>query len=153
MRAASEVRRGFSLLEIVIVVMILGILGAIAAPRLLGTSQQAVDQGLRQTLSIIRDAIDSFSAENPAELPGADGQELTLKGDLAKYLRGTEFPVCPVGAANNNQIRMMGGTGSIVPGIAGTAATHSWVYKYETGDFHVNSAELSADEATTYDQF
>jgi general secretion pathway protein G len=153
MRAASQFRRGFSLLEIIIVVMILGILGAIAAPRLLGTSQQAVDQGLRQTLSIIRDAIDSYSAENPAELPGADGDQQTLKNDIAKYLRGLEFPICPVGEANNNQIRMMGGSGSIVPGIAGTAATHSWVYKYETGDFHVNSTELSSDETTTYDKF
>jgi hypothetical protein len=101
---------------------------------------------------VIRTAIDSFSAEHPSELPGADGQEESFKAELANYLRGEEFPVCPVGA-KNNRIRMMAGNGSIVPGIGATAATHSWVYKYETGDFYINSSEISADGDTTYDQF
>jgi general secretion pathway protein G len=152
MRCIARTRGGFSLIELVIVVMILGIIGAIAAPKLLGTSQNALDNGLRQTLSVIRTAIDSYAAERNA-LPGADGQEQTLKDDLAKYLRGKAFPVCPVGAAKNNAIRMMAGSGSIVPGIAGTAATHSWVYKYEFGDFHVNSTDVANDDVTTYDEF
>jgi general secretion pathway protein G len=145
--------RGFSLLEIVIVVMIIGIIATIAAPKLLGTSQQAVDNGLRQSLSVIRTAIDSYSAEKAGDLPGADGQEQTFKNDLVNYLRGNEFPTCPVGAARNNVIRMMAGNGSVAGTIGGTAASHSWVYKFETGDFHVNSTDLSSDKVTTYDQF
>jgi type II secretory pathway pseudopilin PulG len=38
-------------MELVIVVMILGIIATIAAPKLLGTSQEATDNGLRQTRS------------------------------------------------------------------------------------------------------
>jgi hypothetical protein len=102
---------------------------------------------------VIRTAIDSFSAENHGVLPGADGDEQTFKTALSKYLRGADFPSCAVGDAKNNKVRMMPGTGSIAGSIAGTAATHSWVYKYETGDFHVNSVALSNDGATTYDQF
>jgi prepilin-type N-terminal cleavage/methylation domain-containing protein len=153
MRRNAGTRRGYSLLEIVIVVMIVGIIATIAAPKLLGTSQQAVDNGLRQTLSVIRTAIDSYSAEKGGILPGADGQQQTLKDDLVNYLRGKEFPICPAGAAQNNAVRMLSGNGSIAASIGGTAATHSWVYKYETGDFHVNSVEVSADGVTTYDQF
>jgi prepilin-type N-terminal cleavage/methylation domain-containing protein len=152
MRRNAETRRGFSLLEIVIVVMILGIIATIAAPKLLGTSQQAVDNGLKQTLSVIRTAIDSYSAEKGGLLPGADGQEQTFTDDLASYLRGAEFPACPVGA-ENNAVRMVAGNDPIAVTIGGTAATHSWAYKYETGDFHVNSVELSSDKVTTYDQF
>jgi prepilin-type N-terminal cleavage/methylation domain-containing protein len=153
MRSVAQRRHGLSFLEIVIVVMILGLIASIALPKLLGTSQQAVDNGLRHSLSVIRAAIDSYSAEKSDKLPGANGVEQTFKDDLVNYLRGAEFPTCPVGAAKNNAVRMMAGTGSVASTIGATAATHSWVYKYETGEFHVNSVETSEDGVTTYDQF
>lgn len=131
--------------------MILGIIAAIAAPRLLSTSDNALENSVRQTLSVVRDAIDKFAAENGV-LPGADGSDGTFKSDLSPYLRGG-FPRCQVGDAANDVIRMQAGTGSIASGIAGTASTHSWAYKYETGDFHVNSTAVAADGATTFDQF
>jgi hypothetical protein len=101
---------------------------------------------------VIRDAIDSYSAKYES-LPGADGNEGTFKSDIAPYLRGAGFPTCPVGEAENAAVRMQAGTGSIASGVGATDATHSWAYKYQSGEFHVNSTETSADAATTYDQF
>jgi prepilin-type N-terminal cleavage/methylation domain-containing protein len=152
MRLQHASKRGFSLIELVVVVMILGILAAIAAPRLLGTSKQATDNGLKQSLSIVRDAIDRYVAEHSGNKPGADGDENTFKSDIATYLRGVAFPTCPV-AAKNNAVRVMAGSGPIAPSIGGTATTHSWVYQFEVGEFFVNSAAIAADGSTTYDQF
>jgi general secretion pathway protein G len=151
-RRAGQRRDAFTLIELVVVVMILGIIASIAAPKLLATSDTAVDNGLRQTLSVIREAIDTYAAQNADKLPGADGDQATLKSDLADYLRGGRFPECPVGA-ENAEVRMLSGNGSHVPGIAATAATHSWVYKYDEGEFYVNSTDASADGTTTYDEF
>ena len=151
-RRAGQRRDAFTLIELAVVVMILGIIATIAAPKLLATSDTAVDNGLRQTLSVIREAIDTYAAQNQGNLPGADGDQSTFKSDLADYLRGARFPECAV-AAENAEVRMQSGNGSHVPGIAGTAATHSWVYKYDEGEFYVNSTEVSADGSTTYDEF
>ena len=152
MRTRCKNLRGFTLIELAVVVMILGILAAIAAPRLLGASHQATDNGARQSLGVVRNAIDQYTTEHAGVLPGADGQELTFKTDIKNYLRGQDFPTCPV-AAKNNAVRMMSGSGSIVSSISGTETTYSWVYQFGMGDFHINSNAPTNDGSTTYDQY
>jgi general secretion pathway protein G len=147
----SKIRAAFTLVELVVVVMILGILASIAAPRLLGTSQLATDNGARQTLSVIRTAIDLYAAEHGGELPGADGIESTFKNDIAPYLRGSDFPMCKVDAFQSNGIWMM--TATDVPGAYGGPGTPSWCYCYETGEFYINCTDLSGDDVTTYVEF
>jgi general secretion pathway protein G len=151
MRRQVQKNCAFTLVELIVVVMVLGILAAIAAPKLLGTSQAATDNCARHSLSVIRTAIDSFTAQHDGSLPGADGNDVTFKSDLTPYLRGQDFPKCTVGAVRSNEVRMMV-TGED-PGVGATAATHSWAYNYETGEFYINSQEMSHDEVTTYDKF
>ena len=144
-----NLRTGFTLIELVVVIMILGILAGVAAPKLLKTSALATDNGLKQTLTIVRDAIELYAAGHGGVLPGADTDPLTFKTDLDPYMRG-RFPKCPVGPAPNRKVRMVNGGGPI----SGEASPgRGWRYNYETGQFIVNWNEpTKCDPTVTYDQ-
>ncbi len=131
-----EMRKGFTLVELVVVVMILGILAAVAAPKLLGTSGTATDNGLRQTLSVVRDAVERFAAENAGNFPGTD--EPTFKAAIAPYLRGS-FPTCPVGANDDAEVDVT--NSATVPLGVNAGATKGWRYSYVTGEFIVNTSD------------
>ncbi len=143
-------RRAFTVVELIVVVLILGILAAIAAPKLLATSGKATDNGLRHTLYVVRDAIDLYRMTNQGKYPGADGSQVTFKNDLKPYIRG-DFPVCPVGPAQNDQVKMLGGT--TLAAATTDTPTCGWKYNYETGEFAVNWHHVTAtDPSVYYDQ-
>lgn len=141
--------RAFTLVELVVVILILGILAGVAAPKLFNTSSEATDNGLRQTLAIVRDAIELYTAKN-GEMPECsdDGTGVgNFHEQLAPYLRGT-FPVCPVGAENN-----LVGVGSADPLEGVEDPTTGWLYNNTTGEFICNySAATASDSALSYDE-
>jgi prepilin-type N-terminal cleavage/methylation domain-containing protein len=147
-------RNGFTLVELVVVVMILGILAAVAAPKLLGTSSVASDNGIKQTLATVRDAIERYAAEHGGVLPGADSDtEAEFLTEIGPYLRG-DFPKCPT-AGETNKIKVSP-TAVGFGGEGGPTWTESWHYCSDTGQFIVNSNKPTVnkndDDAVTYDQ-
>jgi len=143
--------RGFSLVELVVVIMILGILAAIAAPNFLGTSRRAADQSLIQTLQVIRNAIDMYVAEFGA-LPaaGSGANETTFKTALSTYVRG-DFPKCTVGTvAPSDTVVIEAPSGSEIDGASGTGG---WKYNRLTGKFIINfQGNTQIDPTKKYDE-
>src|SRR5512145_2819827 len=74
-------RRGFSLLELVIVVAIIAILAAMGIPRMSRGSRGAGDAALSGDLATLRNAIDLYATEHVGVYPAAD----KISGQLTQY--------------------------------------------------------------------
>tara|TARA_R110002111_G_scaffold156555_1_gene223225 strand:- start:124 stop:552 length:429 start_codon:yes stop_codon:yes gene_type:complete len=131
-----KLHRGFSLIELVIVILILGILAAVAAPRMFDTATNAEVNTSRQQLSVLRNAIEIARATNGA-YPAAD----TLETVLGPMLNGA-FPSPSIGTAR-------GLTGvhydtdadadvAVAPDVSEDTA--GWAYKPANGQLRLNVA-------------
>jgi prepilin-type N-terminal cleavage/methylation domain-containing protein len=61
----NRVKRAFTLIEILIVVVILGILAAIVIPQFTDASEDAMDASVRSQLQTVRAQIELFQVQNP----------------------------------------------------------------------------------------
>jgi prepilin-type N-terminal cleavage/methylation domain-containing protein len=141
----KQQRNGFTLIELVVVILILGILAGVGAPKLFSTSGTATENGLRQTLSIIRDGIELYSADNAGSFPPCttDGTGAGNFHELMKtYIRG-KFPVSPVGTGDN-----LIKTSAADPVVAD--GTTGWMYNPTTGEFICNEGS-AAPSGVNYD--
>lgn len=134
-------RRGFTLVELVIVVLILGILAAVAVPKVINNSQEAHDTAIAQTLASIREAIDLYRATY-IQLPLGTTTTCDLPNALDEFLRGTEFPT---GKNGSNAVTNVAGPPTVQPGPFG------WVYSIDEGEIIVNSnGRVDSDPSRRY---
>jgi general secretion pathway protein G len=124
-------RFGLTLIELIVVVLILGILAAVALPKFIGQSDSAKLNGSLQSLSVLRGAIDTYRVNNTSYPTAAN-----LQTALAPFLRSPTFPSPAVGAgAGNNTIANC--TTSPLTVVAGGAG---WSYNATTGEIGINDA-------------
>jgi general secretion pathway protein G len=107
---------GFTLIEMLVVLSVIGLLLSIAAPAYLTHVDRARDLALKQDLKTIRDSIDKFHADR--------GRDPTDLAELvtARYLR--ELPVDPVtdSAATWVPLQVDGGVHDLHSGAPGNGA-------------------------------
>lgn len=81
--------KGFTLIEILIVIAILGILAAVIVPNIAGFMVSGeVAQANSEVLSL-RTATRAYQAEHNSVYPGADGTTTMFASDVTPYISGT----------------------------------------------------------------
>lgn len=129
----SGLRRGFTLIELTVVILIIGIVATIAAPKFFDSVTSAKNKSAQQTIEVVRDALELYRANNSA-YPGQATVQATMKTELAPYLR-KEFPTIQVGK-NNSNIKFV-----TADPVAVTTDTEAWVYNKATGEIRINHAD------------
>ena len=121
-------RNGFSLVEMVVVILVLGIIAAVAAPKMFDTANDARINSTKQNLAVVRDALELYKSQN-----GSYPAAATVVTDLADYVRGP-FPPAQVGAGKGNSTVKV----SSADPINDPGGTDGWIYNSTTGEFRVN---------------
>lgn len=150
-------KHGFSLLELVIVVVIIGIIAAIAIPRMSRGTAGAGDSAAAGDLAVLRNGIDLYAAEHGGAFPALAtiANQLMQYTDAAgdaqaakdathiygPYLR--KVPPLPVGTVNKGKITFT----DTVP--AAAAADAGWYYNAATGDILANCPDAEVDASGT----
>jgi len=157
-RTKKHSRGGFSLLELVIVVVIIGIVAAIAIPRMSRGTAGASDSAVSGDLAVLRNAIDLFAAEHGGKFPTL----ANIEGQLTKYTDDSstsapvdtkdathlygpylrKVPPLPVGANK-------GKTAFTATAPSATTADAGWYYNATTGEIKANCADTEQDDSGT----
>ncbi|XZE54708.1 type II secretion system protein [Planctomycetaceae bacterium SH139] len=130
----SRRRRAFTLIEMVVVVLILGIVAAVAVPRMFNTADSAGENATRQQLALLRTSIELYRSTNGAYPPGTD-----FATELQPFLRGP-FPAPQLGAVRglNGVLIDANGDTAVEAAAATPPAGNGWVYKPANGDIKLN---------------
>lgn len=119
----SRCERGFTFMELLIVMVIISILSAVAIPRYLAHLRRAREITLQQDLWVMRNAIDQYTTDK--EKPPQDLTDLVRE----KYLRAVpNDPVCPEEGgcpwtlipAESDDLNTAGGIGNVKSAAPGT---------------------------------
>lgn len=157
MRRHRCTRRGFSLLEVVIVVAIIAILAAIGIPRMSRGAKGASDAALTGDLATLRNAIDLYAAEHTGVFPTAADvntqltQYTNISGVVSALKTTTHIygpymrsiPPLPVGAKKGGA-KIADANGPDV----------GWIYSSTEGTIQTNTTDAEIDEAgKKYNQY
>jgi len=110
-------RRGFTLIELIVVMAIVALLVSIAAPRYFASLDRARENTLRSSLAVMRGAIDRFAADRgryPQTL-----EELVS----TRYLRAV--PEDPLTGRRDGWVLVEPAADSAVPGVVGDVRSGS----------------------------
>lgn len=127
-------RSAFTLVELVIVVLVLGIITAVAAPKMFNTANEARESASRQSLTVLRSSIELYRARE-----GSYPTTANITTQLLPYLQGS-FPA-PAAAANPNATVVASTQNPIATVETGTAG---WAYNATTGEIRINDATYIA---------
>ena len=133
MTARRTIKKGFTLIEILIVVIILGILAAIVIPQFTSASTEARQGNLKSQLQTLRSQIALYKLQHQDKLPNlvTSWDQLTKKTDLAGVVATTGTTFGPY--MQDVPVNSLNSLSTVVDGSAASGTPCGFVYDYTGG--------------------
>ena len=134
MYATRQIKRGFTLIEILIVVIILGILAAIVIPQFANASKDARNSNLLSTVQTLRSQIQLYKLQHGDQLPALE-TDWTPMTTVTSYGSATNLGPYMQSIPVNPLVTTTPANASVVKEGDGTAAVAGcgFVYDYKAG--------------------
>jgi len=139
-------KRGFSLVEVLIVIAVLGILAAIVVPEYQDQTEKAKESAAKDNLRILRDAIERYAIEHNDVPPGYMGNDPAAFANFnifcnqlvknGEYL--SEIPENPFN--NENSVQIVSGD------FPEADEEQGWMYKPSTREIRIDKAGTDSEE-------
>lgn len=127
-----HLRKGFSLIEMVIVILILGIIAAVAAPRMFDTATTAEQNTTRQQLAVLRNAIEMYRARSGIYPPVNK-----LPEAMSTMLNGP-FPSPSIGSVRDDASVYYDSDSDTATPVSPSPSSGGWAYKPVNGSLKLN---------------
>lgn len=178
MKTMNMNMKAFSVIELVLAIVILGLVAALAIPQFSRAAVNPTSNDLKTNLAVLRTAIEMYAQDHgfypgqrhaglasaPAGSPEAFLLQLTQYSDadgavsptpteqfrFGPYLRDG-IPLCPVSVGRpSSQVHLIDGV--TAPCFAPSARESGWVYNFNTGYIAANSPG-SDEDGVPYDSY
>jgi general secretion pathway protein G len=141
---------GFTLIEVLIVVVIMAVLAAVVIPQVSGSAEEAKRAALGHNLQVLRNQLTQYMLNHNGTPPAIAGGTLpqllnktNVLGDIGAtdehkfgpYVQGGQFPVNPLDGKNTVSAT------SVFPPTGATAAG-GWLYHAATGRIAANHTDF-----------
>ena len=143
--------RGFTLVELLIVVSILGILAAIVLPEFSGHVQQAKESAAKDNLRILREAIERYAFDHNGVAPGYgfnDPTNTPTGFETEVFLTNGYLNEIPDNPFNDlNTIDALENSSNLPASADGTTG---WIYKPATKEIRLNYSGTDSEGNAYY---
>lgn len=149
----GKMKRGFSLVELMIIVALLGIMAAIVLPHFQSHTTQAKEAVAKDSLRVLRSAIELYAAQHSGVPPGyEDDNPATTPSSLnfcGQLVEGHYLLKMPENPFNNLSTMWLIGNSETFPSAAG--GDYGWIYQPATATIRLDWPGADKDDIRYYD--
>jgi general secretion pathway protein G len=144
-------QQGFTLVELLIVVIILGILAAVVIPQFNSAASESKEAALASNLATIRQAVEMYKVQHNDAYPAATMVAQLTAGTALDGTAGTAYGPYLRNSFPKNPINGLATVNAVTTDPVAGDGSHGWEYNTVTGQFWADEAGAGPSGVNYFD--